>query len=289
MATVYTNNSTNTDALIVEKEISSISSHSPSKEELRAILSCVDLTSLEGKDTDEVIQTLCKKAVSIGVAAVCVYPSLVKAAKSSLKDSSVKIAAVAGGFPSGQLPLQLRLEEVKYALDEGADEIDMVISRREFLQKNYSFTKAEVAAAKALCGKATLKVILETGELGTEENIALASRLAMEGGADFIKTSTGKTSLNATLPHVYIMLKEIKKQYEQTGKRVGIKPAGGISDGITAVKFLRLTEQLAGKEWIKPSLFRIGASRLADTLLNELQEYEQNNQIPVNKGTTDGY
>lgn len=270
MTTVYANNSTNISALSVEKAVNGIPEHTPAVEELRTALSCIDLTSLEGKDTDERIRELCKKAVSSGVAAVCIYPSLIRPAKEVLNDTSIKIASVAGGFPSAQLPLKLRLQEVSYALNEGADEIDMVISRREFLQGNYSFTREEVAAVKELCGNVTLKVILETGELESIENIALASRLAIEGGADFIKTSTGKISQNATLEHVFVMLHEIQNHYRQTGKIVGIKPSGGITDGGTAVQYLRLVQQVLGKEWIKPSLFRLGASRLVDNIVKQV-------------------
>lgn len=272
MTTVYANHSTNPEAGPLDKALEEIPTHAPALEELRAILTCIDLTSLEGKDTDEHIQELCKKAISSGVAAVCVYPTLIKAASEQLKGKSQRLASVAGGFPSGQLPLHLRLEEVKYALAEGAQEIDMVISRREFLQKNHSFTRDEVAAVKDICGNTTLKVILETGELETAENIALASRLAIEGGADFIKTSTGKTSRNATLPHVFVMLKEIQAHHRRTGKKTGIKPSGGIADSASAVQYLRLTELVLGREWIKPELFRIGASRLVDQLLKQLQE-----------------
>lgn len=266
MTTIYANNSTKIDSRAVEQAIQAIATREPDREELERVLSCIDLTSLEGKDTDQSIATLCNKAMETGVAAVCVYPSLVKVAKNILNATSIKVASVAGAFPSGQLPLPLRLEEVKYALDEGADEIDMVISRREFLQGNYAFTSEEVAAVKAACGRATLKVILETGELETLENTALASRIAIEAGADFIKTSTGKITVNATLPHTYIMLKEIKMHYDKTGKRIGMKPSGGIADGETAVKYLRLTEELLGKEWLQPNLFRFGASRLLDKI-----------------------
>lgn len=270
MTTVYANSSTNPDALAVERTLKEIPGHAPLAEELRAVLSCIDLTSLEGKDTDMRIRELCKKAVSTGVAAVCVYPTLVHSAKKVLKDTSIKIASVAGGFPSGQLPLKLRLEEVKYAIEEGADEIDMVISRREFLQKNYAFTKEEVASVKSVCGKATLKVILETGELESIENVALASRLAMEGGADFIKTSTGKINQHATPEHVFVMLNEIQIHYQQTGNRVGIKPSGGITDGAIAVQYLRLVQHILGKEWTRPALFRMGASRLVDNILKQV-------------------
>jgi deoxyribose-phosphate aldolase len=271
MTTAYPNNSTKMDSLAIEKSLEAISLAVPSPEELKMALSCIDLTTLEGKDTDTVVQELCKKAVSLDVASVCVYPSLVRTARTALQGSTKKVASVAGGFPAGQIPLYLKLEEVKYAISEGADEIDLVISRKEFLQKNHSYTQDEVAAVKAVCGNTTLKVILETGELETLENIALASRLAIAGGADFIKTSTGKINGNATLQHVYIMLMEIRAHQERTGKRVGIKPSGGIADGKTAVSYLRLTAQLLGKEWLQPALFRIGASRLATTIVNEIQ------------------
>ncbi|HET6228231.1 MAG TPA: deoxyribose-phosphate aldolase [Bacteroidia bacterium] len=271
MTTGFTNNSTKVEPLSVEQELKAISLAVPTREELQLLLSCVDLTSLEGKDTDQGIVELAEKARIHEVAAVCVYPTLVKTAKIALTGSAIRVASVAGAFPSGQLPLELRLEEVRYALQEGADEIDMVISRREFLQKNYAFTVKEVRAIKDVCGNKTLKVILETGELQTLDNIALASRLAIEGGADFIKTSTGKIGENATLPAVYAMLLEIKNHFKNTGKKVGVKPSGGIADGDTAVKYSRLTEQLLGKEWITPSLFRIGASRLVNNLVAEMQ------------------
>jgi deoxyribose-phosphate aldolase len=275
MTTANANNSTKIDFLAIEKALKEIRSDAPTREELKIALSCIDLTTLEGKDTATAVQELCKKAILLDVAAVCVYPSLVKTARIALEGSDKKVASVAGGFPAGQIPLYLKLEEVKYAIAEGADEIDMVISRKEFLQKNHQYTLDEVAAVKLVCGNVTLKVILETGELGTIDNVALASRMAIAGGADFIKTSTGKINENATLPHVYAMLMEIKKQDERTGKKVGIKPSGGIADGQTAVSYLRLTEQVLGKDWLQPALFRIGASRLATTIAEEIQNKSQ--------------
>lgn len=270
MSTAYTNNSTKIDLHAVEKSLEAISLTAPSLEELETVLSCIDLTTLEGKDTDAAVQELCRKAVAMDVAAVCLYPTLVRTAKQALENTGKKVASVAGGFPAGQLPLHLKLEEVKYAIGEGADEIDLVINRREFLQQHHSYTQQEVAAVKAVCGNVRLKVILETGELETPENIALASRLAIAGGADFIKTSTGKINGNATLQHVYIMLNEIKAEQGRSGRRVGIKPSGGIADGRTAVAYLRLTRQLLGNDWLQPALFRIGASRLASTIINEI-------------------
>ncbi len=282
MTTVYGNNSTNIDSFAIEKSLKAISLTAPSMEELKIALSSIDLTTLEGKDTDKVVKELCNKAIVMDVAAVCVYPSLIKIAKIALKDSNKKVASVAGGFPAGQIPLRLKLEEVSYAISEGADEIDLVISRKEFLQGNHSYTRDEVAAVKALCGNRALKVILETGELETLENIALASRSAIEGGADFIKTSTGKISGNATLPHVCVMLMEIKAHHNKTGKKVGIKPSGGIADGTTAVGYIRLIEQQLDKTWLQPAFFRIGASRLAVNITEEL-----NNQSAFAKALTD--
>lgn len=292
MTTDYTNNSTKIQPAAVEQGLKTIGLLPPSREELELLLSCVDLTSLEGKDTRRTILELSEKAIKTNVAAVCVYPTLVHAAKSVLENTAVKVASVAGGFPSGQLPLELKLEEVKYALQQGADEIDMVISRGEFLQKNHAFTVKEVQTIKEVCVNKTLKVILETGELENHENIALASRLAIEGGADFIKTSTGKINGNATLQDVWVMLQEIKKHFEKTGKRVGIKPSGGIADGETAVKYSRLVAQQLGREWLTPSLFRIGASRLVTNLINEIGGLDQpgaGKEKPAQTNVNDGY
>ena len=286
MPTESTNKPTKIEPLTTELELKAIGLLPPGMEELKLVLSCVDLTSLEGKDTEATIRELCTKAIKSNVAAVCVYPSLVSTASAALKDTSIKVASVAGGFPSGQLPLELKVEEAKYALQQGADEIDMVISRKEFLQKNYAFTVKEVTALKEICGNRTLKVILETGELETHENIALASRLAMEGGADFIKTSTGKINGNATLQDVWVMLQEIKKHFDRTGKLVGIKPSGGIADGATAIKYSRLTAALLGKDWLTPSFFRIGASRLVNNLMSEIDGLDQSATMSEKKAQT---
>ena len=274
---------TKTDAVLVEKLIAQIDSRAASQVELNLAMSLIDLTTLEGKDTDERVKDLCKKAIEAGTAAVCVYPSLVAVAKSALKDSGKKVASVAGGFPSGQLPLSLRLAEAQYAIEQGADEIDMVISRGKFLEGKFEFIYDEVAAFKEVCKSVTLKVILETGELETLDNIRIASDIAIWAGADFIKTSTGKMAVNATLPAICVMLQAIKDQYVATGKKVGIKPSGGISDGNTAAKYLRLTETIVGKEWLHPSLFRFGASRLVDNIVAEISGVQNS------KSTTGGY
>ncbi len=245
-----------------QKLISEIPSAPATKEELRLALSLIDLTSLEGKDNGKSIFTLCEKAKKFETAAVCVYPSLISSAKKNLRGTKIKIASVAGAFPSGQLPLNLRLEEAKYAIGEGADEIDMVISRGKFLEGNYNAVQEEIFAFKKICQEKSLKVILETGELETLENISKASTIAIEAGSDFIKTSTGKIQVNATPESVCAMLLAIK----DSGKKTGIKPSGGISDGETAVKYLRLTEKILGSKWLKPELFRFGASRSADSI-----------------------
>ncbi|MBL7890005.1 MAG: deoxyribose-phosphate aldolase [Bacteroidia bacterium] len=270
MGTYNHTNTPKVDISNVEKIISRINASPASKEELRLALSLVDLTTLEGKDEEKRIAELCQKAIQTGTAAVCVYPTLVATAKKYLKGSDKKVASVAGAFPSGQLPLNLRLEEAKYAIEQGADEIDMVISRGRFLEGDYNYVYQEIAAFKEVCGTVTLKVILETGELENLDNIRIASDIALHAGADFIKTSTGKININATLPAICVMLLAIKDFYSTSGKKCGIKPSGGISDGNTAAQYLRLTETIVGKEWLSPSLFRFGASRLVDNLIAEM-------------------
>ncbi len=263
------------DPLDIKELIQSISLEMIRKNELKTILSCIDLTTLEGSDTDATVIHLCAKAEKMGVAAVCVYPTLVHTAVKALRNTPLKIASVAGGFPAGQLPLQLKLQEIEYALKQGATEIDFVISRNQFLQSNYAHTRKEVEEAKSVCGNVTLKVILEIGELESLEKISIASKLAIEGGADFIKTSTGKIVSNASLPAVGVMLIAIKEAYRLTGRKVGIKPSGGISDGLTAVTYLRLTQEILGEQWLQPALFRIGASRLVTNIQAELDKEQE--------------
>jgi len=277
MNTYKTIQSPKVDTDLTQKIIASIDSKKASVEELKLALSLVDLTTLEGKDTDQRIIELCKKAIESGTAAVCVYPTLVSVAKNELKNSNKKVASVAGGFPSGQIPLNIRLQEAKYAIEQGADEIDMVISRGKFLEGKYELIHEEIASFKEVCGNTTLKVILETGELETLDNIRIASDIALYAGADFIKTSTGKMAINATLPAICVMLQAIKDYHTATGIKCGIKPSGGISDGDTAAKYLRLTEQIVGKEWLNPNLFRFGASRLVDNLISEINGIKNTN------------
>jgi deoxyribose-phosphate aldolase len=238
----------------------------------RDILSFIDLTTLEGADTHEKAAQLARQACSYhsteknipNVAAVCVYPTLVKTVKQNLKDPQIGVASVAGAFPAGQSPIEIKVAEVKYAVAEGADDIDMVISRGTFLEGKYEIVQEEVKAIKEACGNAHLKVILETGELKTIENIRKASELSILGGADFIKTSTGKIPVAATLEAMLVMLDTIKEYYDKTGIRIGIKPAGGISEPEVAIDYYLLVKEVLGPEWLNNQLFRIGASRLAN-------------------------
>ena len=245
------------------------------QETLKFALSCIDLTSLEGSDTAEKITRLCQKAISIPTAAVCVYPVFAKQAGTLLSGTPIKTAVVAGAFPAGQMPIELKLQEVAYAIEQGAQEIDMVISRGKFLEGRYDEVASEIAAIKNMCGThALLKVILETGELQDIQLIYKASELAMDAGADFIKTSTGKIPVNATPESFATMCIAIKNFHQKTGKQIGIKPAGGISDAEAASFFVKILENILGIEWMTPRLFRIGASRLADVLSNELSGNE---------------
>lgn len=246
-------------------------------ESLKLILSCLDLTTLEGSDHDEKAIDFCKKAKSFNnfdlpnVAAVCVYPVFARLVRKNLENSNIKTACVAGAFPAGQSPLNIRLDEVKFAVDEGAQEIDMVISRGKFLQGDYDYITKEIELTKKVCGTAHLKVILETGELGSNENIKKASNLAIEAGADFIKSSTGKIKPAATPEAVVVMLETIKEHYLKTGKMIGIKPAGGISEPDQAILYANLVERILGKSWLNNHYFRIGASRLTDNIVKEFQ------------------
>ncbi len=245
-----------------------LSAKEGSVEDYKLILSCLDLTTLEGSDNNEKILSVCKKAAgfSPNVAAVCFYPPFVRLAKSELKNTGVKVASVAGGFPSGQTSLKIKLDEVKWAVEEGADEIDMVISRGKFLEGEYTVVSDEIAAIKEACGSAHLKVILETGELKTITNIRKASEISLNAGGDFIKTSTGKISPAATPEVFVVMLDTILEFYKKTGQKRGIKPAGGISEPQQALLYLNLLRAVLSNDWATKDLFRIGASRLADKL-----------------------
>jgi deoxyribose-phosphate aldolase len=247
---------------------------------LKLAVTMLDITTLEGKDSPGKVKQMCRKAMcpitsdpSIGpAAAVCVYPTLVKVAKQAVGGSGVQVASVATAFPSGQSRMRERLTEIKYAVKEGADEIDMVISRGKFLAGDYRGIYDEVARCKEACGEAHLKVILETGELETLDNIRIASELSMAAGADFIKTSTGKIQPAATLPFTLVMLQAISDYYERTGIMVGMKPAGGISDAKLALQYLVMVKEILGKKWLTNKWFRFGASSLTNDLLMQLEK-----------------
>ncbi len=247
-------------------------------EDYKIILSCIDLTTLEGSDNNEKILNVCRKATEFAgkgenipnVAAVCFYPPFVRLAKSELLNTGVKVASVAGGFPSGQTFLSIKLDEVKWAIEEGADEIDMVISRGKFLEGEFNVVFDEIAAIKEVCGKVHLKVILETGELQTIESIRKASEIAINAGGDFIKTSTGKITPAATPEAFVVMLDTILEFYNKTGKRIGVKPAGGISETDHALTYLNLLRDTLGTAWVNKDYFRIGASRLADNVMKAI-------------------
>ena len=247
---------------------------------LKMVLNMIDLTTLEGKDTPGKVQQMCYKAQHLHdvhpglptVAAVCVYPSMVSVARKALGNSSVKIASVSTAFPSGQSTREIKISDTKYAVDQGADEIDMVISRGKFLAGEYAFVFDEIAAIKEACGKARLKVILETGELSTLDNVRLASDIAIHAGADFIKTSTGKIQPAATMQVTYTMLMAIKDYYDQTGIMVGMKPAGGISTSKLALHNLVMVKEVLGNAWLTNEWFRFGASSLANNVLMQIMK-----------------
>lgn len=245
---------------------------------LRLAVSMMDLTTLEGKDTPGKVAHLCRKAIEPlppryavpSCAAVCVYPSMVRAARLFTDGTGIQVASVATAFPSGQAPLRTRLAEVRAAVADGADEIDMVIDRGAFLRGEYGRVQDEIAAVLEACGEAHLKVILETGELETYDNVLLASRIAMDTGAHFIKTSTGKVSPAATMPVTLLMLEAIRDYYYATGRRVGMKPAGGIRTAKESLAYLVMLNETLGTDWMTPSLFRFGASSLLNDVLMQV-------------------
>ncbi len=249
-------------------------------EALKLVLSMIDLTTLEGQDTPGKVRQLCQKAIHLHdalpdlphVAAVCVYPTMVGVAREALAGRDINIASVATAFPSGQAPLSVKLEDTRMAVAAGANEIDMVISRGEFLAGHHGRVFDEIVAIKEACGDAHLKVILETGELGTLDRVRRASVLAMHAGADFIKTSTGKIQPAATMPVTLVMLQAIRDYYYDTGRMVGMKPAGGISSAKLAVHYLVMLRETLGNAWMTPDWFRFGASSLANDVLMQLQK-----------------
>lgn len=246
-------------------------------------LSMVDLTTLEGADTPGKVRQLCRKGrlpdpadPSLpSVAAICVYPTMVAVARPLLEGTGIKLASVATAFPSGQAPLDLRVEEVRRCVADGADEIDMVISRGALLSGKPQLIMDEVALFKEACGGAHLKVILETGELGSLERVREASDLAMEAGADFIKTSTGKINPAATMEVTLVMLEAIRDFAWRTGRRIGMKPAGGIRTAKQAIHYLVMVRETLGRDWLTPELFRFGASSLANDILMQIRKQKQ--------------
>lgn len=271
------------DKVGIEDRIARITKRSLKSESklagLKMVLSMIDLTTLEGMDTVKKVQQLCYKATHIhnelpdlpNVAAVCVYPTMVKTASNALKDFDVKVASVATAFPSGSSSLKIKIQETKEAIFNGADEVDMVISRGKFHSGEYNYVFDEIASIKETCGSdVRLKVILETGELGDYDHIRFASEIAINAGADFIKTSTGKIKPAATLPITLVMLEAIKDHYYNTGKMIGMKPAGGISNSKLALQYLLLVKETLGDLWLDNHWFRFGASSLANDVLMQI-------------------
>jgi deoxyribose-phosphate aldolase len=272
------------DEVGVEERVARFCSRSIKKESkvqaLKLALSMIDLTTLEGQDTHGKVTQLCQKAIHVHdsrpglphVAAVCVYPTMVAVARKALRGHDIKVASVATAFPSGMAPLSVKLEETRLAVQEGADEVDMVISRGAFLEGEYGRVFDEIVAIKEACGPAHLKVILETGELGTLDRVRRASTLAIHAGADFIKTSTGKIQPAATMPVTLVMLQAIRDHYHATGRRVGMKPAGGIAKAKLAIQYLVMLRETLGEGWLTPEWFRFGASSLVNDILMQLEK-----------------
>jgi deoxyribose-phosphate aldolase len=272
------------DEVAVEERAASLAKRSIKRDAklfaLDLAIRMMDLTTLEGSDTPGKVAALCSKAIRPdpvdgtipSVAAICVYPNLVPYAKEKLEGSGVKVASVASGFPSGHYPLEIKLADVRSAVELGADEIDMVIDRGAFLSGRYAKVYDEIVRIKEASRPAHLKVILETGELGTYDNVRRASLLAMAAGADFIKTSTGKISPSATLPVALVMLEAIRDVHDETGRMVGFKPAGGIRNAKQAVQHLVLVHETLGPDWMTPDLHRFGASSLLNDVLMQIRK-----------------
>jgi deoxyribose-phosphate aldolase len=276
----------------VERRVATLAGRRTVKKEWQAAwllkaITCIDLTTLSGDDTEGKVQRLCAKAKSpvradllealgvtdITVGAVCVYPTMVGHAVRALTGTGIPVASVATGFPSGLMPMAQRLEEIRYAVDRGAAEIDMVITRELVLTGRWDELFDEVAACKEACGRAHLKVILATGELATLRNVARASMVAQLAGADFIKTSTGKETENATLPVTLTMVRCIRRYYESSGRKVGFKPAGGIRTAKDALAWQVLMKEELGRDWLEPNLFRFGASGLLTDIERQLEHF----------------
>jgi deoxyribose-phosphate aldolase len=272
------------DAVALEERAATLARRSIKREAklfaLDLAVRMMDLTTLEGADTPGKVSALASKAIRPdpadltvpSVAAICIYPNLVATAVERTRGTSVKVASVATGFPSGQTSIQLKVAEAREVVEVGADEVDMVIDRGAFLSGRYAKVYDEIVQVKEACGDAHLKVILETGELGTYDNVRRASLLAMAAGADFIKTSTGKLPSSATLPVTLCMLEAIRDVYDETGRRVGMKPAGGIRQAKQAVQYLVQLHETLGTEWLTPDLYRLGASTLLNDVLMQIRK-----------------
>jgi deoxyribose-phosphate aldolase len=272
------------DQVGVEERVDSLKKRSIKKQSklwaLDLAIRMMDLTTLEGKDTPGKVRALCAKGIHPqpgdptipSVAAICVYPSMIADAKEALAGSTVKVASVATGFPSGQTFRDIKIAETRAAAEAGADEIDMVIDRGAFLRGDYLTVFEEIVDVKDACGEVHLKVILETGELGTYDNVRRASLIAIAAGADFVKTSTGKVSPAATLPVTLCMMEVVRDVYDETGHIVGIKPAGGIRASKQAVQYLVTLYETLGPRWMTPDLFRFGASSLLNDVLMQLRK-----------------
>ncbi|MFC4336460.1 deoxyribose-phosphate aldolase [Salininema proteolyticum] len=284
------------DAQGLEARAADLSTRSVKKDsKARAIdlaIGMVDLTTLEGADTPGKVRSLCAKAANPGhgaprTAAVCVYPSMVAVAAEALSGTGVNIASVATAFPSGQAPLPVKLDDTRAAVAAGATEIDMVINRGAFLSGDLETVYDEITAVKEACGDARLKVILETGELATYDNVNRASWLAMHAGADFIKTSTGKVSPAATLPVTLLMMQAVRDFRAETGVQIGVKPAGGIRNTKDAIKYLVTVNEVLGDDWLSSEWFRFGASSLLNDLLMQRQKLSSGRYSGPNYVTVD--
>lgn len=272
------------DQVAIEERVHALAKRSIKKQAkvqgLKLAIAMMDLTTLEGKDTAGKVTALCAKALrpldsdgSVGpCAAVCVYPNFVPIAKRALEGSPVHVASVATAFPSGQSPLAIKLEDTRRAVEFGADEIDMVIDRGAMLSGDYKKVFDEIAATKEACGPAHLKVILETGELGSYDVVRHASQIAIAAGADFIKTSTGKIQPAATPAVTLVMLEVIRDHFYATGKKIGMKPAGGVRTSKQALHYLVIVKETLGDDWLTPDLFRFGASALLNDVLMQLEK-----------------
>lgn len=275
---------TNIDQLSQRAEaISKLIPNYQSSDTLKTILGLIDLTTLSGDDNTKKVESLCDKGIAYkneekgipSVAAICTYPVFADLVSSKLKNTDLNCACVAGAFPSALSPLELRLKETEYAISTGANEIDMVISRGKLIEGDEAFVFNEISKTKSVCGDIHLKVILETGELKSVEFIRKASEMAINAGGDFLKTSTGKVNPAATPEAFLIMCDTIKEYHKNTGKKIGVKAAGGISTSDEALLYYAIVAEVLGEEWLNNKLFRIGASRLADNLYNDILELEK--------------